>query len=61
LYETALPLGERKGAIVKVLVTGGAGFIGSHIVDALIGQGHEVAVVDNLAAGFLENTNPRAC
>jgi len=34
---------------VKVLVTGGAGFIGSHIVDALIEQGHRVVLVDNLA------------
>jgi len=45
---------------VKVLVTGGAGFIGSHIVDALIEQGHQVVVVDNLATGFLENINPSA-
>jgi len=43
---------------VKVLVTGGAGFIGSHIADALIKQGHQVVVVDNLATGFLENINP---
>jgi len=45
---------------VKVLVTGGAGFIGSHIVDALIGQGHQVVVVDNLDTGFLENINANA-
>ena len=45
---------------MKVLVTGGAGFIGSHIVDALIEQGHEVVVIDNLATGFLENINPSA-
>ncbi len=42
---------------MKVLVTGGAGFIGSHIVDALIEQHHQVVVVDNLATGFLENIN----
>ena len=36
---------------MKILVTGGAGFIGSHIVDRLIEEGHEVVVVDSLVAG----------
>jgi UDP-glucose 4-epimerase len=40
---------------VRVLVTGGAGFIGSHVVDALVVRGDEVAVVDNLATGKREN------
>jgi len=40
---------------VRVLVTGGAGFIGSHIVDALAGQKAEIAVLDNLSTGKLEN------
>ena len=44
----------------KILVTGGAGFIGSHIVDALIDGGHEVHVVDNLSAGKEENVNTKA-
>ncbi len=39
----------------KVLVTGGAGFIGSHLVEALVGEGHTVTVVDNLSTGHLKN------
>ena len=42
------------------LVTGGAGFIGSHLVDRLIEDAHHVAVVDDLSTGFLKNVNPRA-
>jgi UDP-glucose 4-epimerase len=45
---------------MKILVTGGAGFIGSHVVDMMIGAGHEVVVVDNLSSGRLENVNPKA-
>lgn len=45
---------------MKILVTGGAGFIASHVVDAYIDLGHEVAVVDNLSSGKKENVNPRA-
>jgi UDP-glucose 4-epimerase len=44
----------------RALVTGGAGFIGSHIVDALLDAGYAVAVVDNLRSGRRENVNPRA-
>jgi len=39
----------------KVIVTGGASFIGSHLVDALVAQGASVRVVDNLSSGKLEN------
>ena len=45
---------------MKILVTGGAGFIASHITDAFIDQGHEVFVLDNLSTGFKKNINPRA-
>jgi len=44
----------------KIIVTGGAGFIGSHIVDALIDEGYEVHIVDNMSAGKKENVNPKA-
>jgi len=45
---------------VKILVTGGAGFIGSNVADAYIGEGHDVVVVDNLASGNRANLNPAA-
>jgi len=45
---------------VRVLVTGGAGFIGSNIIDALISAGHEIAIIDNLSTGKEENINPEA-
>jgi UDP-glucose 4-epimerase len=45
---------------VRILVTGGAGFIGSHVVDAYIAAGHEVACVDNFSTGNEANLNPAA-
>ena len=45
---------------MKVLVTGGAGFIGSHVVDEYIANGYEVVVVDDLSTGRLSNLNPAA-
>jgi len=40
---------------VRILATGGAGFIGSHLVDRLVAEGHQVRVIDNLSSGRLEN------
>jgi UDP-glucose 4-epimerase len=45
---------------LKILVTGGAGFIASHIADTYINEGHEVFVLDNLQTGFEKNINPKA-
>ena len=45
---------------MKILVTGGAGFIGSHVVDAYVAAGHEVAVLDNMSTGREENVNSDA-
>jgi UDP-glucose 4-epimerase len=45
---------------MRVLITGGAGFIGSHIVDTLLAAGHEVLVVDDLSTGKTTNLDPRA-
>lgn len=46
--------------MAKCLVTGGAGFVGSNLVDALIQRGDEVIIIDNLATGKKENINPKA-
>ena len=45
---------------MKVLVTGGAGFIGSHVADALAGEGHDVHILDDLSSGKEENVSPDA-
>jgi UDP-glucose 4-epimerase len=44
----------------KILVTGGAGFIGSHVVDAFVEAGHEVSVIDNLSTGNIDYVNRQA-
>ncbi len=45
---------------MKIIVTGGAGFIGSHVVDEYLAAGHKVAVIDNLSSGTRKNINQRA-
>ena len=45
---------------MKILVTGGAGFIGSHVTDAYVAAGHQVAVLDNFITGSESNLNPEA-
>lgn len=45
---------------MNILVTGGAGFIGSNVVDAYINEGHRVIVLDDLSTGVRENVNPKA-
>lgn len=45
---------------MKILVTGGAGFIGSHLIDELLKRKHQVIVIDNFSTGKRENLNPKA-
>jgi UDP-glucose 4-epimerase len=45
---------------MNILVTGGAGFIGSHVVDSYLHAGHNVVVIDNLSTGSMRNVNPKA-
>lgn len=49
---------QARGAGVSILVTGGAGFLGSHLCDRLIQRGHRVICLDNLLTGRLENIRP---
>lgn len=49
-----------KNKTKKCLVTGGAGFIGSHLVNRLIKDKHQVTIIDNLSTGYKKNLNPKA-
>jgi UDP-glucose 4-epimerase len=51
---------KRGDFLLKILVTGGAGFIASHVVDGYVSLGHDVAVVDDLSRGSRANLNPKA-
>ncbi len=46
--------------MAKILVTGGAGFIGSHVVDLFLAKGYKVVILDDLSTGRLSNLNPEA-
>ena len=46
---------------MKVIVTGGAGFIGSHLVKRLLNLGHEVVLIDNFSSGNRDNVPPGTC
>lgn len=46
---------------MKILVTGAAGFVGSHVADAYVEAGHDVVVIDDLSRGKKENINPKCC
>jgi UDP-glucose 4-epimerase len=46
--------------MAKILVTGGAGFIGSHVVDLFVAKGYEVVIIDDLSTGHASNLNPAA-
>jgi UDP-glucose 4-epimerase len=48
------------GKTKKYIVTGGAGFIGSHLTDSLVKEGYEVVIIDNMSTGLASNLNPKA-
>ena len=49
---------ETKPVLYRALITGGAGFIGSHLAETLLERGHQVTVIDDLSTGKFENIRP---
>src|SRR6516162_6801917 len=58
-HRTSRPSRALRSSGMRVLVTGGAGFIGSHIADALLARGDDVLVLDDLAAGRAGRLDPQ--
>lgn len=54
-YPERTGLDRKNKSEMKILITGGAGFLGSHLADHLLGQGHHVIVIDDLSTGSIEN------
>jgi UDP-glucose 4-epimerase len=57
---SSIELNKEGVCMTKILVTGGAGFIGSHVVDLFLAKGYEVVVLDDLSTGRISNLNPTA-
>jgi nucleoside-diphosphate-sugar epimerase len=49
------PAHDPSGGFMKALITGGAGFIGSHLAERLLALGHSVSIIDDLSTGSIEN------
>jgi len=59
-YRLVTDIAYSEGTMYSILVTGGAGFIGAHVTNELVAQGHKIVVLDDLSGGFEENVNSKA-